>query len=70
MKLQHKNEDREIDLKDPEWFGTSHEFKQHVYDKIDEGVPNWMFDLKLEILWRKSTGKPLEDYMKELINDE
>lgn len=67
MKLQQKEKDGEIEIKDPEWFSSSHEFKQHVYEKIDEGVPSWMFDLKLEIIWRRTHGVELEDYMKELI---
>lgn len=67
MKLQHEDKDDEIEIKDPEWFRSSHKFKEHVYEKIEEGVPSWMFDLKLEILWRKSNGVPLEDYMKEVL---
>lgn len=67
MKLQQEDKDGEIEIKDPEWFSSSHEFKQHVYEKIEDGVPSWLFDLKLEIVWRRSNGVELEDYMKELI---
>ena len=52
---------------DPSDFDFSSDFKKAVYDEVI-GVPTWMQDLKLEIIWRQANDKEVEPYMEEVVN--
>ncbi len=52
----------------PSNYESSSKFKREYYD--EHGVGSWMDDLKLEIMWRKANNKELEDYMKEMVEED
>lgn len=57
-------------LPQPENYDNVVDFKSAVYDKIEEGVPSWIFDIKLSIEWKMEHGEDLTESEKILLDGE
>lgn len=58
----------DAELPDPSDFDTSGSYKEAVYDFLDsEGVPSWMTDMKLEIMWREANDRELTENMDRIV---
>jgi len=59
------------DKVDPQDYSTVSEFKKQVYDKMDDsGVPSWLFDMKLSIVYKEAHDEELLESEKELLGGE
>lgn len=54
------------ELPNPENFQTVSSYKEAVYDLISEGVPTWIFDMKLSIKYKEAHDKELSEPEKIL----